>query len=76
MTREFSFTAAGTCGSSFTTVLQLSDGTNNLGWVTNAFGLGPSAAAASYSNANSLVLPGSGTKGDASIYPSTITFPA
>ena len=44
--RPFSFTAAGTCGGLLSTVLQLQDGTNNLGTVTNTFTLGAVGAPA------------------------------
>jgi len=40
VTRTFSFTAAGTCGGALSAVLQLQDGSNNLGTLTNTFTLG------------------------------------
>ena len=40
VTQPFTFTAAGTCGSSITAALQLQDGTNNLGTLTQTLNLG------------------------------------
>ena len=40
VTRTFTFTASGACGGVLTAVLQLQDGANNLGTVTNPFTLG------------------------------------
>ena len=42
--RDFTFTATGACGDVVSAVLQLQDGTNNLGMVTNTFTLGPPSA--------------------------------
>jgi PKD repeat protein/subtilisin-like proprotein convertase family protein len=44
VTRSFTFTAAGTCGGSITTVLQLQDGVINYGNFTNTFILGVAGA--------------------------------
>ena len=42
--RDFSFTAAGSCGGTITTTLQLQDGANNLGAVTFSFPIGVQTA--------------------------------
>ena len=57
-TRTFSFTATGTCGGTVTAVLQLQDGTRNLGTVTNSFPLGApgSAITVNYSTSTSTTI--------------------
>jgi len=71
--RPFTFTAAGPCGGSLITILHLQDGTDELGWITNGLGLGTFVSStAAFTNSTRLTTPGSGSKGDASIYPSLI----
>ncbi len=72
--RSFSFTATGACGGTLSAVLQLQDGAENLGSLTNVFSLGATTVATrSLTNASAIAVPGSGTSGPGSPYPSTIT---
>ncbi|HEY6168417.1 MAG TPA: proprotein convertase P-domain-containing protein, partial [Verrucomicrobiae bacterium] len=74
VSRPFTFTAAGACGGSLTCVLDLKDGTNNLGTVSNTFTLGGvTNVTFSRTNTTLLTIPGSGTQGAASLYPATIS---
>ena len=71
--QPFSFTATGACGGTIFATLQLQDGTNILGTLTNAFGLGSFASATnSFATTVLASVPGNGTKGVASPYPSLI----
>jgi uncharacterized repeat protein (TIGR01451 family) len=73
VTRPFAFTAAGSCGATITAQLQLQDGAANLGTISQSFNLGALVAAnAARTNAASIAVPGSGTKGTASPFPSSI----
>ncbi|MEO6182348.1 MAG: Calx-beta domain-containing protein, partial [Verrucomicrobiota bacterium] len=70
VSRAFTFTANGDCGSTIPAVLQLQDGTNNLGTVTNFLLLGTfSMVTNSYINPNGMVI---SSFGGASPYPSTV----
>ena len=69
--RDFSFTAAGTCGDVITLTLQLQDGTTNYGTVTFTITLGATASStATFSNPTPIIIP---TLGVAAPYPSNIT---
>jgi hypothetical protein len=71
VSRTFTFTASGSCGGSVTPVLQLQDGSANLGTVSNIFGLGNTTIAAqSFTNPSSITIVDNTA---ASVYPSTIT---
>ena len=73
VSRPFTFTASGVCGSSITTTFQLQDGPNNYGTVTAVFPLGAmTATTISFTNPASIAVPASGTSGSGSPYPSTI----
>ena len=69
--RDFSFTAAGTCGSNITLTLTLQDGATNLGTVTYSATLGAilTTGPTTFSNATPVVIPSSGA---ATPYPSSI----
>ena len=70
VTRQFTFTAAGICGSNALATLLLQDGATNLGTVTFAFTLGGTTSSTStFSNTNNITIP---TSGAANPYPSTI----
>src|SRR5213078_4168436 len=70
VSRPFTFTANGICGDSVMAVLQLQDGGNNLGLVTNFIAMGkPASVTNTFSNSANLTIPESGP---ASTYPSTI----
>lgn len=72
VTRPFTFTPAGTCGGSVTGLLQLVDGTANMGTVAQTFRLGATQtqlAVQSFNNANAITIPDVSI---ASPYPSTI----
>lgn len=73
VSNSFSFTASGACGRGLYPVLQLQDGTNNLGTVTVGFTFG-SVTEFTVTNSNSanIGVPGSGNFGAASPYPSSI----
>ena len=71
--RPFTFVASGACGSDITLTLQLQDGPTDLGTIQYTLRLGtilntPNVA----SNPASMLIPGTGTTGNASPYPSTI----
>lgn len=73
VTRTFSFIPAGDCGSTVTAVLALADGTNDLGTVTSAFGLGLAQSITStqvFNNASAIAINDNAV---ATPYPSTIT---
>lgn len=74
--RTFTFTAGGTCGSSFAATLSLQDGTNNLGTVTFNFRLGTTILNTGvYANTNPITIPAGApslTAGAATPYPSSI----
>lgn len=73
VTQSFSLVATGACGGGFTAVLQLQDGAAYLGTVGQNLSLGSIVTATdSFTNASAIAIPASGTKGKASIYPSTI----
>ena len=68
------FTSAGSCGGTVNAALQLQDGSNNLGTLTQGFRLGNSlVATTSWSNAAPITIPAPGdTRGAAAPYPSTV----
>src|SRR6266567_4122542 len=69
VSRPFTFTANGVCGAVIGAALQLQDGTNNLGIVTNAISLGRQGTVTNvFANTNFITIPDSGT---ATPYPST-----
>lgn len=71
--RAFSLTATGACGGTITAMLQLQDGGLDLGTVSQSFNLGSvTTTTTSFTNSSLMAIPGSGTKGPASVYPSTI----
>ncbi len=76
-TRDFSFTASGTCGGSITATWQLQDGATDLGTVTKTFVLGTSVTATTtFSNAAVITIPAGApgtTSGPAAPYPSMIS---
>src|SRR6185369_1479446 len=70
VSRPFTFTANGVCGDTMVAVLQLQDGGNSLGRVTNFLALGKSGAATNtFSNNNPITIL---DNSPADIYPSTI----
>ena len=73
--RTFSFVPAGTCGGIVTATLQLQDGLTSFGTVSFTLQLGTTAGgtAGPFANAGSIGVPGTGTVGNASPYPSTIS---
>jgi len=72
-TRDFSFTATGSCGTTLTATWQLSDGPNDLGTVSKTFTLGTAVdTVQTFSNPAPILIPGTGTSGPAEPYPSTI----
>jgi subtilisin-like proprotein convertase family protein len=72
-TRDFTFTASGTCGSSITATWELTDGATDLGTVTKTFVLGTSInSTTTIANAAPILIPATGTSGPAAPYPSTI----
>jgi subtilisin-like proprotein convertase family protein len=79
VTRPFTFTAQGTCGSNITLTLALQDGATNLGTVTFTMQLGTTVAGAptAFSNTTSVTIPATGTGATtgapANPYPSNIT---
>jgi subtilisin-like proprotein convertase family protein len=71
VSRTFSFTASGSCGGTISPVLQLQDGTNNMGTLSVTFPLGEvTISSTTNSNTTSISIPNSGK---ANHYPSTIT---
>jgi subtilisin-like proprotein convertase family protein len=72
VTRPFTFTATGACGGFITLTLALQDGAFNLGVVTYSLMLGSPLPPASFTNATAILVPGTGTSGVASPYPSNI----
>jgi uncharacterized repeat protein (TIGR01451 family) len=73
VTQAFSFLASGSCGGTISPVLQLQDGTNDLGTTSTSFPLGVQVVTTrSFTNAANINVPASGTIGKASPYPSTI----
>ena len=75
--RDFSFTAVGSCGATITATWQLQDGMTNLGTVSKQFVLGStSSSTTSFSNTTPIVIPASGTGASTGApsnpYPSTI----
>ena len=79
VSRPFTFTAQGVCGSNITLTLALQDGATNLGTVTYTMQLGTTSAGAptSFSNAALVTIPATGTGATtgapATPYPSNIT---
>jgi len=74
VTQAFSFTAAGTCGGTINPVLQLQDGPANLGTLNTSFTLGTEfVTQETATNPGAIQIPGFGTVGPASPYPSTIS---
>jgi uncharacterized repeat protein (TIGR01451 family) len=70
VSRTFSFTAAAACGGTITAMLQLQDGSANLGTLTRSFNLGAaSVATQSLTNAGLITINGFGA---ATPYPSSI----
>ena len=58
-TRDFSFTASGTCGGSITATWQLQDGATDLGTVTKTFVLGTTVTSTTtFSNPAPIIIPG------------------
>ncbi|HEX7180496.1 MAG TPA: proprotein convertase P-domain-containing protein [Thermoanaerobaculia bacterium] len=74
VSRSFSFVPAGTCGGNVAATLQLQDGATDLGTVTFNLRLGDTALGlhGPFANPGSIAVPGAGTSGIASPYPSTI----
>ena len=70
VSRTFSFTSAAPAGGTVTATLQLKDGTHDLGLVTFFFTV--DRARFTFTNASQILIPGVGTVGPASPYPSTI----
>lgn len=71
---SFSFTASGSCGGTVTATLQVQTNAANFGTVSYNFNLGALSPATNvFSNAGSITIPATGTSGNASPYPSTIT---
>lgn len=75
--RDFSFTAVGSCGSTITATWQLQDGMTNLGTVSKQFVLGATVNnLSSFSNSTAIIIPATGTGAatgaPANPYPSTI----
>lgn len=71
VTQAFSFTASGTCGGSLPAILQLQDGSQDLGTVSQNFILGKAVlSATSRTNATSISIPDMGA---ASPFPSSIS---
>lgn len=71
VSRPFTFKASGVCGGTITAVLQLQDGSVNLGTVTNTFTLGSAPPATNlFSNTGAISIPNSGS---ATPYPSLIS---
>lgn len=68
-TMPFTFTARGSCGSSFTAVLKLTDGEQDMGSATFGFILGPVGMASTFTSLEPITIPSSGK---ASAYPSVI----
>jgi subtilisin-like proprotein convertase family protein len=78
VSRPFTFTARGTCGSNITLTLQLQDGATNYGTVTYTLQLGANAPVTqTFSNSTPILIPGTGTGAStgapANPYPSNIT---
>ncbi len=75
-TRDFSFTAVGSCGGTITATWQLQDGATNLGTVTKTFTLGGTVNnTQTFANPGSILIPAGApttTSGIAAPYPSTI----
>lgn len=72
-TRDFSFTAVGSCGGTITATWQLTDNANNLGTVSQTYQLGANVnSTQTFSNATPILIPGTGTSGPAAPYPSNI----
>jgi uncharacterized repeat protein (TIGR01451 family) len=74
VSRAFSFTASGSCGGTIAARLRLQDGPNDLGTVSQPFTLGtliPGNTAGT--NSTSIAIPNNGTKGAASLFPSSIS---
>jgi uncharacterized repeat protein (TIGR01451 family) len=73
VSRPFTFTASGTCGGTITAQLRFQDGAADLGAASQVFNLGALVVRdAAQTNAASIAIPGSGTKGPASPFPSSI----
>jgi hypothetical protein len=73
VTQAFTFTAIGICGNRISPVLQLHDGTIDLGRVSASFTLGTSTFTShSFTNTTYIGIPGSGTAGVGAPYPSSI----
>lgn len=73
VSRSFSFVAQGACGGALVATLALQDGAISLGTVSFTLKLGATVSATqTFSNAASIAIPGTGTSGPASSYPSTI----
>ncbi|MCM3871575.1 MAG: S8 family serine peptidase, partial [Pyrinomonadaceae bacterium] len=77
-TRDFSFTASGSCGGTITATWQLQDGVINLGTVTKTFVLGVvSNSTTTFATPGAITIPASGTGAStgapATPYPSNIT---
>ncbi|HEY6167374.1 MAG TPA: PKD domain-containing protein, partial [Verrucomicrobiae bacterium] len=71
VSRSFTFTANGSCGDTLVAVLQLQDGSNNLGTVTNFLPTGKTTVSTrSFTNSAAVTINDAGT---ATPYPSTIT---
>jgi uncharacterized repeat protein (TIGR01451 family) len=69
----FSLTATGACGGTLTATLQLQDGDKDLGTLSRSFNLGAMVATTvSATNPGQINIPGTGTQGPGSPYPSTI----
>src|SRR5262249_3786909 len=72
--RSFTFLASGPCGGSVSPILHLQDGETDLGFLSRSFGLGALVPASTIvTNPTYLAIPGSGSVGPGSPYPSSIT---
>ncbi|MCS7091616.1 MAG: M12 family metallo-peptidase [Verrucomicrobiota bacterium] len=72
--RPFTFTASGRCGDPLWATLELEDAGRPLGTVTRSFTLGEiRTQTVSRANAATIRIPGSGTEGSASVFPSTVS---
>ena len=70
----FTFTASGICGGTIIAQFHLQDGATDLGIVSNIFYLGVTTVATTTNSNPALIkIPGTGTSGPGSPYPSTIT---
>ncbi|MSU57339.1 MAG: DUF11 domain-containing protein [Pedosphaera sp.] len=73
VTRSFTFSAAGVCSGNLSTVLHLVDSPSDYGNLSRTFSLGVMVPSTwRYTNSTTLTIPGTGTKGPMSPFPSSI----